>query len=285
MRNINGIAVLIDDTSLCKDKDFDCLLYQLSDGKERGRLSKGAVPQDRASWATSTMITAEKSVLFSGNLDLEGKAGRTFEISVSDDELFDSSEQAEHMLKLVTENYGIIEPMFVEYLLKNDVLSSINELHQIEIDKARSLNLDNDKIVNRLCNNIATVTLTAEIAQKVLGIGFDIDCVRKYLVNVCIDNLKSYRDSNDTNTKFGIAYDILIERAKTEGEYKDGYYIISTEVFKNIYKSNCKDFCMIREWKLWLKEHNCLYVNDGDFRYRTSSFRGYAIREQVIDNA
>lgn len=68
--------MIIDDTSLSRVKDMTTLIYQVAEGYDRDRLNNKAEMQEVAEWATSIFFTGEKTILFSGNNQLKGKAGR-----------------------------------------------------------------------------------------------------------------------------------------------------------------------------------------------------------------
>ena len=133
--NNNGIPVIIDDTSLSKVKDMTTLIYQVAEGCDRDRLNNKAEMQEVAEWATSVFFTGEKTILFSGNNELKGKAGRLIEINVSDDDLFDDGTDAKYIKSIYTENYGLIGNYFVNWLINEKILDNLENLIMEHIEK------------------------------------------------------------------------------------------------------------------------------------------------------
>lgn len=277
----NGIPVLIDDTSLTKQKDLDAFLYQVASGRERGRLNNDGVTGKQRMWATSALLTAEKSVLFSGDLNLKGKVGRVLEINISDTELFDDAEQAEKIQSLYRENFGLIEPVYLKSLLECQITERIYTLLNDEIKEIRALSQTNDELVKRLEKTIAIVSLTSKFINIAFDFEFSCDEIRNYMIELCKENVKMYREIYDSVIDFSKVYNEMIkhiiDRANTKN---NSFAVISSDDFKLLYQQFAASVGSktIKDFKTTLKQNACLFVNSGDYGYRTANFRGYAFR-------
>lgn len=285
----NGIPTLIDDTSLTKQKNLDAFLYQLINGIERGRLTNEGDISMQRTWATSTFITSEKSVLFSGDVQLKGKVGRILEIHVSGDELFNNAEQAEEMQALYRENYGLLETAYIRSLLTNAVSVNIHTLINEEIREIRAISQSDDELVNRLEEKIALVSLTSKLVNETFDFGFSCDNIRDYMIEICKENVKMYREICENVMDFPQAYSRILKSAVDKAVTKtDRFAVVKSDDFKTLFHdfSSSIGASTLKDFKALLKQNDCLFVNSGDYGYRTADLRGYAliIKEEGVKN-
>jgi Superfamily II helicase and inactivated derivatives len=261
---IKGALLLIDDSSLSKSKDYTNLVYELASGIEKGRLGKGNKPCEPSRWATVIMMTAEKSLLFNCDPDHEGVIARLFEIPASGNDLFDSAEQANDMQKLYSENYGVIVPQFVSYLIQHGHAQNIAALYSQEIERVRLGLGTAEPILNRIAENISLVTLTTELAGQALGIPFDTEAIKQYLLNISKGNLEEFRSMQTKTNILNEVYPQLVEYAMTNSPYKKGNFVVIEKKLLSKFLSSIKEQCPIKpiELKRALKSANLLEVND-----------------------
>lgn len=291
--NNNGIPVIIDDTSLSKVKDMTTLIYQIAEGCDRDRLNNKAEMQEVAEWATSIFFTGEKTILFSGNNELKGKAGRLIEINISDDDLFDNGSDAKYVKSIYTENYGLIGNYFVNWLIKEKILDNLENLITEHTEKTityvSTLEIkDNEGIIDRLSRKIAIITATAELANSAFEFNLDVESIREYLSNVCVENINTFDELNKESFNFKSNYERFFESITEVAETKpelDNVLFVSSKDFKKCSQQIIDNVDVIKnmkEWKNTLKQNNCLETKGDDFGYRESSVRMYGLRKPEV---
>ncbi|MGN1097404.1 MAG: DUF927 domain-containing protein, partial [Clostridia bacterium] len=284
MNHLNGTAVMINASPLRHSIKFDQFLYKLANGQENGRLKKGNVASEIVEWHSSIFIPAENSLLLNGNTDFEGKAAQVIEIPVSEDDLFDSFAQEEEISKLFNSNYGVIEPAFVQYLIKNRLVDKLEELYESELKETRKLIHDDENLLNRIAQSISIACMTGKLAAECLGIDFQIVYVRSYLVENCREHIEEMRELNEKATDVSMIYRFLMSILKNKIEdRKEDYCIVKSADFKVAAKAVIEEFGINNssELKELLKQGGYLVVNSGNFGYRKEAYRGYALKEKV----
>ena len=291
--NNNGIPVIIDDTSLSKIKDMTTLIYQVAEGCDRDRLNNKAEMQEVAEWATSIFFTGEKTILFSGNNQLKGKAGRLIEINVADNDLFDNGSDAKYIKKIYTDNYGLIGNYFVNWLINEKILDNLENLIMEHMEKTitylDTLEIkDNEGIIDRLSRKIAIITVTAELANSAFKFNMNVDNIRQYLSNVCVENINTFDELNEDTFNFKATYEKFLESiaevAETKPEHTNVLFVSSKDFKKHSQQiiDNVDVIKNMKEWKNYLKQNNCLETKGDDFGYRDASVRMYGLRKPEV---
>ncbi len=277
-----GVFIAIDDTSLTDKKDFDVLTYRLANGTERGRMQRDLRLGERGTWATSIMISAEKSVLFDGKADLLGKFRRLLEIDVFKGDLFDSAEQAEMINEMIKTNNGTIAYGFVAHVLKNNLVSSLKEQLRSEVASIREVTDSDDSLLNALCYKIAIITLTARLANEAVGFDLKSDEIRDCLLNICEENVRLAREMTDDTLVFNKVYEEFYADISKGAD--EPTVTVDTVTFKETskkYYSRLK-ITKLKDWKNTLAEHDCFIGTPGE---RVNAVRCYILKRlEVQDN-
>lgn len=270
-----GVFVAIDDTSLADKKDFDTFVYRLANGTERGRMRRDSQLSDRGSWATSIMVSAEKSILFDGKPDLQGKFRRMIELDVYQGDLFDSPEQAEMIKELAQDNNGVIAYEFVSYILKNKLVSLLKELLKAETKSIRAVANSKDSLMNALCYKIAIITLSAKWANESIGFAFDVEGIRDCLLNICEENVRLAREMTDDTAVFKKVYEDFYSDISKGIE--EPTVTVDTETFKETSKKYYGRLKVTKdkEWKNLLVEYGCFIGVPGE---RIGGVRCYTLK-------
>ena len=111
---LRNIPLLIDETQLAS-MDIEKLIYQLTEGKTRGRLSKDSKEKNAGSWSNTTILTGEKPIVDTNTG--AGAVNRVIEIAL-DGALFDDFQET---LETVRNNYGYAGRKFIEYIQQTDI--------------------------------------------------------------------------------------------------------------------------------------------------------------------
>ena len=121
----NSLPLIIDELQLVKDnrKDFDKMIYQLSEGVGRARGKKTGGLQKTPTWRNCIMTTGEHPIISPSSG--AGAINRTLEIDCHDIHLFDDPK-----LVAVTlyNNYGFAGREFVEQLMDESAIESARGL-------------------------------------------------------------------------------------------------------------------------------------------------------------
>lgn len=292
--NNNGIPLVIDDTSLSKVKDMTGFIYQLSEGRDRDRLGKNATLEETTEWATSIFLTGEKTILFRGDNELKGKVARLFELTISDNDLFDNGENARHISNISKSHYGLIGTAFVNSLIKEKSLENIEELLRKDTECAvaslTDLISDDAGIVNRLSGKIAIITVTARLLNNIFDFDFDVDNIKNYLVNISANNILTFNELNDEEAQFKKLYKEFFESISEIGEIKPEYpdaVFVSSSIFKrhseeifNTKKS--KKYAKLMDRIEAMSKYNCLVTKGNPYRYITERGTQYGLKKPEV---
>ena len=123
----NSLPLIIDELQLVKDnrKDFDRMIYQLSEGVGRARGRKQGGLQKTPTWRNCVITTGEFPII-SANSG-EGAVNRTIEVDCHDTKLFDEPKKTATSLYA---NYGFAGREFVEHLMEDGVIERVHRLQE-----------------------------------------------------------------------------------------------------------------------------------------------------------
>lgn len=123
----NSLPLIIDELQLVKDnrKDFDRMIYQLSEGVGRARGRKQGGLQKTPTWRNCVITTGEFPII-SANSG-EGAVNRTIEVDCHDTKLFDEPKKTATSLYA---NYGFAGREFVDHLMEDGVIERVQKLQE-----------------------------------------------------------------------------------------------------------------------------------------------------------
>lgn len=118
----NSLPLIIDELQMVKDKrkDFDQMIYELSEGVGKARGSKTGGLQKTTTWKNCIITTGEFPII-SANSGA-GAVNRTIEVDCHDMHLFDDPKQTSTELY---ENYGFAGRRFIEKLMEPGAMERI----------------------------------------------------------------------------------------------------------------------------------------------------------------
>ncbi|MDL5376807.1 DUF927 domain-containing protein [Exiguobacterium mexicanum] len=166
IENNYGLTVLFDESSMAS-RDASELIYQFSDGEEKGRLNRSAGQRERSKFATICVSTGEQSLK---NLDRSGRnvqnAGLSVRaIEVTDIAFMPSREVAESVAQLVQQYQGLLGPVFAEKLLHYHPEQVIEMWEMIRLEYEQAVGIQSN-YVNRLSPMFATLELAIRLAYS-----------------------------------------------------------------------------------------------------------------------
>ena len=131
----NSLPLIIDELQLVKDnrKDFDKMIYQLSEGVGRTRGQKQGGLQKTPTWRNCIITTGEFPII-SANSG-EGAVNRTIEVDCHDTKLFDEPKKTATSLYA---NYGFAGLEFVEHLMEDGAQERVQKLQEAMQDALKT---------------------------------------------------------------------------------------------------------------------------------------------------
>lgn len=131
----NSLPLIIDELQLVKDnrKDFDRMIYQLSEGVGRARGRKQGGLQKTPTWRNCVITTGEFPIISSNSG--EGAVNRTIEVDCHDTKLFDEPKKTATSLYA---NYSFAGRKFVEHLMEDGVIERVQELQEAMQDALKT---------------------------------------------------------------------------------------------------------------------------------------------------
>lgn len=184
----SAYPTVIDEGSLIRSNPTS-LLYNLAEGKEKGRMTGERKVAECNTFCTSIIMTSEKSIL---NMCDEntGLLVRCFEFeSVVWTKSADSSER----IKTVCEqNYGFVIPNIASLLLgmndTRDVIKVVDKYKSVFVKILKEENKYN-AFSERICKMIAIIALGADFFSKATGLKIDaVEIGKKVLKNTAVSD-------------------------------------------------------------------------------------------------
>lgn len=131
----NSMPLIIDELQLVKDsrRDFDKMIYQLSEGVGMARGRKQGGLQKTPTWRNCVITTGEFPII-SANSG-EGAVNRTIEVDCHDTKLFDDPKKTATMLY---SNYGFAGREFVEQLMEEGTIERVQHLQDTMQNKLKT---------------------------------------------------------------------------------------------------------------------------------------------------
>ena len=174
----NSLPLIIDELQLVKDnrKDFDRMIYQLSEGVGRARGRKQGGLQKTPTWRNCIITTGEFPII-SANSG-EGAVNRTIEVDCHDTKLFDEPKKTATTLY---GNYGFAGREFVERLMEDGVLERVQS-----IQEAMQAKLKTGDTMDKQTASAALILAADALAEEWIfqdGVLLQPDDIRPYLVS------------------------------------------------------------------------------------------------------
>ena len=174
----NSLPLIIDELQLVKDnrRDFDKMIYQLSEGVGRARGRKQGGLQRTPTWRNCVITTGEFPII-SANSG-EGAVNRTIEVACHDTKLFDEPKKTATSLYA---NYGFAGREFVEHLMEDGVIERVQRLQEAMQDSLKT-----GDTMDKQTASAALILAADRLAEEWIfqdGILLQPDDIRPYLVS------------------------------------------------------------------------------------------------------
>lgn len=123
---VNSLPLCLDELQVVKEKkDFDELIYMLTEGVGKARGSKGGGLQKTSTWKNCILTTGEQPI---NNINSGGGAvNRVIDIDCKDEKLFTDARYVANTLK---HNYGFAGRIFIEFLKDDEWVKYARDVQQ-----------------------------------------------------------------------------------------------------------------------------------------------------------
>ena len=177
----HGFPVVFDELSKAQTKNLTDFVYNICNGKEKGRLKSNSEQRETRTWCTTVLSTGESSLLARCNNNA-GLLVRVLEFCP--DEITASAEQAEALKDGIIHNYGWANTILANYYLDNEEIVRAKFFEYREILK-QDIPINNE-LVNRLIKKLAAVMTTAYFARIALEIDFNLKAIEDLLIEAVV---------------------------------------------------------------------------------------------------
>lgn len=162
MSDNHGVPVVWDELNRYKGHDLTSIVYDLSEGTSKMRVSKDIQLRKVSAWQTTILITGEFGLL-DGSVTAANDGLRTRLIELSNVPFTRSSEEAEMVKNTAMLNYGWLLPEFVRMIMPQQ--EAIREQFQAYIAVAKKI-MPKSRYRDRLSVRFGVLGLTADLANK-----------------------------------------------------------------------------------------------------------------------
>lgn len=181
LMSVNGILMGLDEVSMNRDKDFTGLVYSISSGVEKDRLTRDAQVQERLTGRYLLMSTGEASLLAKTNGNI-GLALRVLEFD--NHQWTKSAEQSERIKCFCKNNYGHAATEFGLHLYQLILDKGIEYVHN-DFEYWRQFYCKRCKIQarkERVSGRYALILLGAQYANRFFDMKIDIPALCDFII-------------------------------------------------------------------------------------------------------
>lgn len=205
-----GFPSIVDESTASKIKDFAPFIYNVSKGADRLRCNGEGNLNERRTFSGAVIFSGEISLLqrSTPNLGIPARLVEFMDIPWTDD-----AECARRISQGVRANYGTAIVPYAEHLLKLQKKPALLEkAFNQELQRVRDKIGDVSGVEERRLNSYATVTLSAQLFRKAVGLKLNIPAIRDQLV----DNHRKSIKKSDLAKEL---YDSIFDEVSNWGEH------------------------------------------------------------------
>ena len=187
-----GVAYALDELSMSKIEDTTSLIYKITSGKDKDRLTKDIQLMKSGTWVTTIISNGEASILGKANNN-DGLEIRTLELQGV--VWTEDAKHSDEVKALTNRNYGVFGHSFAKKLVKFsiDKLKALFREEKKKFINKLKKNETIDNLIERTASKYAVVTLTAmliNLGYKDYGINLDIEGIRDLLIDTEINSIQ-----------------------------------------------------------------------------------------------
>lgn len=205
-----GTIHILDESTIVGKKDRSDMIYSLSKSMKKLRCNPDGSLKERRTFSGTVVITGEQSLLENSTANL-GLYARVVELTLP---WTDDADHARRISQGFRANYGTAIVPYAEHLLttqekRPDVLE---KGFRQELEKFRAKISTASGVEDRLLSMYATVTLSARIFNKALGVNLDVPGMRDLLA-------EAHRKAPHKGDLAQELYDTIFDEVALHGQY------------------------------------------------------------------
>lgn len=257
---VNSLPLILDELQIVKEKkDFDQMIYQLSEGVGKQRGTKTGGIKKTGTWSNCIITSGEMPI--SGTSSGGGAVNRIIDVEYTDAIFHDPVYVAE----TIKEHYGFAGERFIEQISNDSIMDEIR-VKQKELLKALQQSESTDKQ-----SMAASIILTADFyAERFIfqdGITLTVDDIKPFLSTKTdvSQNLHAYEYLMDiiamNESKFTTSPYSIQDKNEVWGAIDDDYVYFNATKMKNILRDggfNSESFIS------WLKKEDMIECSATD---------------------
>lgn len=188
----HGVAYALDELSMTKVENLTSLIYNITSGKDKARLTKEIELRESGTWITTIISNGEASILSKSNKNT-GLDIRVLELE--DIEWTRDAEHSENIKEFVNRCHGILGQDFAKKLIlsyNSDIIKIFNFERNKFIEELDKLNIIDNK-TQRTSSKYAVILTTAVLINRFYirsDIRLDIDKIREILIKTEVESIK-----------------------------------------------------------------------------------------------
>lgn len=267
-----------DELQTIKDKwqgNFDQLIYQITEGVDRGRAKAYGGVEDTKTWKNSFIFTGEEPItkVNSGG----GSKNRVIEIAIDGPLVADGH----YVSSMVQENYGFAGRKFVEYIQETETSKLMDRYREI-FDELCKLDTTDKQAMAMAC-----ILLADEIAVKLFFTGeqaLQIGQVKQYLQSAHDIDIaeRAYQQVMNWAAKYQIRFEDpkaenSLNKGEVWGKIDAGVLIVNRDVLLNFLDQNGFDYTAVN--RKWAEKGYLVRNSQGKFIHST---KVYGIKSSYI---
>lgn len=180
IEGFKGVPIILDDATTAGYLNKTQLIYQLSQGEARSRLTDyGRAVQQGEKWSGVAFITSEMPILS----ESETRQGLIARVIETNDIIW--TEDAEHSIRIknhIQTNYGYLGKDFAQRILGLERQDIIDWYQKSKIEILNSITTK-DNLTERIVNKLAIVLLTAKLVSAHFKYELNLNDIRSTLVD------------------------------------------------------------------------------------------------------
>lgn len=267
-----------DELQTIKDKwqgNFDQLIYQITEGVDRGRAKAYGGVEDTKTWKNSFIFTGEEPItkVNSGG----GSKNRVIEIAIDGPLVADGH----YVSSMVQENYGFAGKKFVEYIQETETSKLMDRYREI-FDELCKLDTTDKQAMAMAC-----ILLADEIAVKLFFTceqALQIGQMKQYLQSAHDIDIaeRAYQQVMNWAAKYQIRFEDpkaenSLNKGEVWGKIDAGVLIVNRDVLLNFLDQNGFDYTAVN--RKWAEKGYLVRNSQGKFIHST---KVYGIKSSYI---
>lgn len=275
---LRSIPLAGDELQTIKDNwhgNFDQLIYQITEGVDRGRAKAYGGVEDTKTWKNSFIFTGEEPItkMNSGG----GAKNRVIEIAIDGPLVADGH----YVSSMVQENYGFAGRKFVEYIQETETSKLMDRYREI-FDELCKLDTTDKQAMAMAC-----ILLADEIAVKLFFAGeqaLQIGQVKQYLQSAHDIDIaeRAYQQVMNWAAKYQIRFEDpkaenSLNKGEVWGKIDAGVLIVNRDVLLNFLDQNGFDYTAVN--RKWAEKGYLVRNSQGKFIHST---KVYGIKSSYI---